>query len=98
MEGLGVPWMLAVYYPDDAGSDKDPKRAGWLQLGDIPVASKTAAPPPTRQLCPKAGHLVFFPGHFRHGVLPVSGERERFSINFDFVPKDEKPISGSQSN
>ena len=100
MEGLGVPWMLAVYYPDDAGFDEDPNRAGWLQLGDIsnPYSSMMTLYTPTRQLCPKAGHLVFFPGHFRHGVLPVSGERERFSINFDFVPKDEKPISGSQSN
>lgn len=70
---------LYIHLPEH--SERDPKTAGWLTLGE-PQAELGLDLKPFREIEPKRGHLVLFPSYMWHGTRPFA-EGERLTVAFD---------------
>jgi len=80
-------YIGGVYYPllPDIVAREDAGAAGWFELGRPPARFACKAAPPIRQIQPKLGRLLLFPGYFFHNTVPFAAPQTRISIAFDVV-------------
>lgn len=75
-------WISSALYVAVPGqSEGKPSEAGWLKLGEPPLALGVDLPP-VASIEPKAGRLVLFPSWMWHGTVPFT-QGERLTVAFD---------------
>lgn len=84
----GHGWLSCCYYvslpPSVTAGDT---QAGWLQLGEPPLAAPLRDRlPPLQMLQPQAGYLALFPSYLWHGTRPFDDLESRLTVAFDVVP------------
>jgi Flp pilus assembly protein TadD len=83
-------YIGGVYYPllPDVVAAPDRGGAGWFELGRPPERFRCKAAPMVRQIQPREGRLLIFPGYFFHNTIPFTSTQRRISIAFDVMRRD----------